>query len=66
MRMSQETVLVSSASSGIGKELARHFAASGSKLVLVARCAKRLAELAHESGGLLIETIASRFKLVGE
>ncbi len=43
-----ETVLVSGASSGIGAELARCFAADGSRLVLVARNTSALEKLAGE------------------
>jgi short-subunit dehydrogenase len=46
--MPAETVLITGASSGIGRELARVFAAAGSDLVLVARREARLAELAQE------------------
>jgi uncharacterized protein len=43
-----ETVLITGASSGIGRELARLFAGDGAELVLVARSEGRLAELAGE------------------
>jgi len=46
--MSMETVLVTGASSGIGRELARCFAADGSRLVLVARKGGALESLAGE------------------
>lgn len=43
-----ETVLITGASSGIGRELARLFAADGAELVLIARSEGRLHELADE------------------
>ena len=43
-----ETVLITGASSGIGLELARCFAADGSRLVLVARNTPALETLAEE------------------
>lgn len=46
--MPKEIVLISGASSGIGWELAKLFAADGSELILVARRAERLKQLATE------------------
>jgi short-subunit dehydrogenase len=45
-RRQRDTVLITGASSGIGRELARLFAADGSDLVLVARSEDRLREIA--------------------
>jgi len=41
-------VLITGASSGIGRELARLFAGDGADLVLIARSEERLRELAGE------------------
>ncbi len=46
--MAKETVLITGASSGLGMELAKLFAADGSDLVLVARREERLNELAEQ------------------
>ena len=46
--MIPETVLVTGASSGIGRELARRFASDGSRLMLVARRDRELHSLADE------------------
>jgi uncharacterized protein len=48
MRLTEETVLITGASSGIGRELARCFAAEGCRLVLVARKKAALQSLADE------------------
>jgi len=48
MPLSSETVLVTGASSGIGRELARRFARAGSDCVLLARSTDALHELATE------------------
>ena len=47
-RRGGETVLITGASSGIGRELARQFAGDGADLVLIARSEERLRELADE------------------
>ncbi len=46
--MNNETVLITGASSGIGLELAKCFAAEGSRLILVARNTEALETLAKE------------------
>jgi len=43
-----ETALITGASSGIGRELARLFASDGADIVLIARSEGRLGELADE------------------
>jgi short-subunit dehydrogenase len=48
LRRRGETVLITGASSGIGRELARLFAGDGADLVLIARSEGRLRELADE------------------
>ena len=55
-----ETVLITGASSGIGRELARQFAGDGADLVLVARSEDRLRELAGEltaESGVTVEVV---------
>lgn len=46
--MGEETVLITGASSGIGRELAKCFAADGSRLILLARNEEALRKLAEE------------------
>jgi short-subunit dehydrogenase len=48
MPLDPETVLITGASSGIGRELAREFAASGSNLIVVARGEAQLDDFARE------------------
>ncbi len=49
-RFAGRVVVVTGASSGIGAELARQFAGAGARVVLAARDASRLAEVAAECG----------------
>lgn len=56
-RRQAETVLITGASSGIGRELARLFAADGARLVLVARSEDRLRELAGELAATYAGTV---------
>jgi ribitol 2-dehydrogenase len=48
--LKNKTMIVTGASSGIGRAVARRFAAEGVKLALVARSAETLKALAHEIG----------------
>ncbi|GAA2166354.1 SDR family NAD(P)-dependent oxidoreductase [Actinomadura napierensis] len=53
MEIEGRRVLVTGASSGIGRETARAFAAAGAEVVAVARRAERLAALVDEFGGMV-------------
>ena len=60
--MTAETALITGASAGIGRELARRFAAAKSNLVLVARRRERLQELAaelHQQHGVDVRIMAA-------
>lgn len=57
--MSPQTVLITGASGGIGYELAKLFARDGYNLVLVARSAEKLAQVADElQGHVSVRTVA--------
>ena len=57
--MSPQTVLITGASGGIGYELAKLFARDGYNLVLVARSAEKLAQVANElQGRVSVRTVA--------
>jgi uncharacterized protein len=62
--MAHETVLITGASSGIGRELAKLFAADGSTVILVARRTDRLEELAAEIRGKGGTAIALQYDLL--
>ena len=49
--MGSTTVFVTGASAGFGEAIARRFAAGGARLVISARRAERITELARELGG---------------
>jgi len=49
--MKKQTIIVTGASSGIGKEVARHFLAHGDNVVINSSNAKKLEQVYHELGG---------------
>ena len=58
--MSGKVVIITGASSGVGEAAARAFARSGATVVLAARSAPKIAELAKELGGLAVPTDVTR------
>ncbi|MCA9057211.1 MAG: SDR family oxidoreductase [Planctomycetaceae bacterium] len=66
--MSQETTLVTGPSSGIGRELARLFAADGSQLILASRDEAKLNDLANElreGPGVTVHVLPTDLSLPG-
>ncbi len=51
MRLAHRIAVVTGAGSGIGREIARRFAAEGAKVVLADRVAETAAAVAREIGG---------------
>jgi len=49
--MKKQTIIVTGASSGIGKEIARHFLANGDNVVINSSTAEKLEQVYHELGG---------------
>jgi NAD(P)-dependent dehydrogenase (short-subunit alcohol dehydrogenase family) len=49
--MKKQTIIVTGASSGIGKEVARHFLANGDNVVINSATAEKLEQVYHELGG---------------
>ena len=58
MRLENKVVVVTGASSGVGREIALRFAKEGAKVVAVARRAERLAALEEQSKELAGEIVA--------
>ncbi|HEU5088920.1 MAG TPA: SDR family NAD(P)-dependent oxidoreductase, partial [Roseiflexaceae bacterium] len=51
MKLRDQVIVITGASSGFGEQIARQCAARGARVVLVARSAGRLEQLAAELGG---------------
>jgi NAD(P)-dependent dehydrogenase (short-subunit alcohol dehydrogenase family) len=49
--MKKQTIIVTGASSGIGKEVARHFLANGDNVVINSSTAEKLEQVYYELGG---------------
>lgn len=56
-----KTVIITGASSGVGEAAARSFAGAGAKVVLAARTAAKIEQLAHSLGGLAVPTDVADF-----
>ena len=60
MRLENKVAVVTGASSGVGREIARLFAKEGAKVVAVARRAERLADLEKQSKNLPGEIVVDK------
>src|ERR1700759_2261496 len=49
--MKTQTIIITGASSGIGKEIARHFLENGDNIVINSSTAKKVERVYHELGG---------------
>jgi NAD(P)-dependent dehydrogenase (short-subunit alcohol dehydrogenase family) len=56
--MKKQTIIVTGASSGIGKEIARHFLANGDNVVINSSTAEKLEQAYEELGGVENESLA--------
>jgi len=60
MQMSTTAAVITGGASGLGEATARHFATQGAKVTLLDRDATRGAQVAAQSGRLIIETEGDR------